>query len=302
MACMIEQILIMSVRQRGTSLGVKTAVTIHQQATFTSRSLARDRKAAKVTGGHVCFIARTITRYVGTERSDRPVFMRKTCFSPFKPYLQLRQTLLSNIYALEMHPWQKRYCSWSENWRIHLFKKRKLPLPSFASVATFYLSLSNTRHDHSFVKRHNTNLCIDRTSRTWRNWTLQSDWRALYRPRGTNRCMALLPDPFSIFPKGVCGTRLARIYKYSSSSISIDNRDSYSGGFRKIDVIIASFFNTSHNLCVLELRNFIFIATVFGRTKWHQQQCRLKETSSVRWFIKEVTLILILFPYKLPLK
>ena len=30
MACMIEQILIMSVRQRATSLGVKTAVTIHQ--------------------------------------------------------------------------------------------------------------------------------------------------------------------------------------------------------------------------------------------------------------------------------
>ena len=108
MACTIEQILIMSVRQRGTSasLGVKTAVTIHQQATFTSRSLARDREAAKVTG-HVCFIVRTITRYVGTERSDRPVFMRKTCFSPFKPYLQLRQTLLSNIYAVEM---QKRYC------------------------------------------------------------------------------------------------------------------------------------------------------------------------------------------------
>ena len=105
----------MSVRQRGTSLRVKTAVTIHQQATFTSRCLARDREAAKVTGGHVCFIVRTITRYVGTERSDRPGFMRKTCFSPFKPYLQLRQTLLSNIYAVEMHPWQKRYCSWSEN-------------------------------------------------------------------------------------------------------------------------------------------------------------------------------------------
>ena len=43
------QILIMSVRQRGTSLGVKTAVTIHQQATFRSHSLARDREAAKVT-------------------------------------------------------------------------------------------------------------------------------------------------------------------------------------------------------------------------------------------------------------
>ena len=38
MACMIEQILIMSVRQRGTSLGVKTAVTIHQQATLLHRA------------------------------------------------------------------------------------------------------------------------------------------------------------------------------------------------------------------------------------------------------------------------
>ena len=26
--------------------------------------------------------------------------MRKTCFSPFKPYLELRETLLSNIYAV----------------------------------------------------------------------------------------------------------------------------------------------------------------------------------------------------------
>ena len=50
MTCMIEQILIKSIPQRGTSLEVKTAVTIHQQATFTSRSLARDREAAKVTG------------------------------------------------------------------------------------------------------------------------------------------------------------------------------------------------------------------------------------------------------------
>ena len=55
MACMIEQLLITSVRLRGTSpsLRVKTAVTIHQQATFTSRSLARDREAAKVTGMYV---------------------------------------------------------------------------------------------------------------------------------------------------------------------------------------------------------------------------------------------------------
>ena len=48
------QILIMSVRQRGTSLAwVKTAITIQQQATFTSRCLARDREAAKVMGMYV---------------------------------------------------------------------------------------------------------------------------------------------------------------------------------------------------------------------------------------------------------
>ena len=104
MACMMEQILIMSVRQRGTSLRVKTAVTIHQQATFTSRCLARDRDDAKVTGVCMFYCPCTIIRYVGTERSDRPGFMRKTCFSPFKPYLQLRQTLHSNIYAVEMYP------------------------------------------------------------------------------------------------------------------------------------------------------------------------------------------------------
>ena len=32
--------------------------------------------------------------------------VRKTCFLPFKSYLQLRETLLSNIYAVELHPWQ----------------------------------------------------------------------------------------------------------------------------------------------------------------------------------------------------
>ena len=47
-------------------------------------------KPAKVTELYVCFIVRTKLGYVGTERSDRPGFMHKTCFSPFKPYLQLR--------------------------------------------------------------------------------------------------------------------------------------------------------------------------------------------------------------------
>ena len=48
-------------------------------------------KPAKVIElSNVCFTVRSITRYVGTERSDRPGFMHKTRFSPFKPYLQLR--------------------------------------------------------------------------------------------------------------------------------------------------------------------------------------------------------------------
>ena len=55
------------------------------------------------------------------------------------------------------------------------------------------LSLSNIRHDQSFVKWQNTNLCIGLVTKwlTWRNWILQSDWRALYRLCGTNRCMAV---------------------------------------------------------------------------------------------------------------
>ena len=70
-------------------------------------------KPAKVLRMFYCLFNYSLCRT--QQRSDRPGFMRKTCFSPFKPYLQLRGTLLSNIYAVEMHPWQKCYCSWSEN-------------------------------------------------------------------------------------------------------------------------------------------------------------------------------------------
>ena len=55
----------------------------------------------------VCFTVCSITCYVGTEQSDRAGIMRKTRFSPFKPYLQLRQTLLSKIYAVEMQSMAK---------------------------------------------------------------------------------------------------------------------------------------------------------------------------------------------------
>ena len=120
-----------------------------------------------------------------------------------------RNSSVSNIYAVEMHPWQKCYYSWSKNWQIHLYQKRKLPLPPFASATTFYIpfflsATSDTIRALSNGTTQNKNLCIGWVTKrlTWRSWTLQSDWRALYRPRGTNHCMAVLPDPFSIFPKG----------------------------------------------------------------------------------------------------
>ena len=62
-------------------------------------------KPAKVIElSYVCFTVRSIARYVGTDRAG---IMRKTRFSPFKPYLQLRQTLLSKIYAVEMQSMAK---------------------------------------------------------------------------------------------------------------------------------------------------------------------------------------------------
>ena len=58
----------------------------------------------------------------------KAVFMHKTCFLLFKPYLQLRETLFNNIY---LHPWQKHSCL--ENWRMHsLPEGKKLLLPPLA--------------------------------------------------------------------------------------------------------------------------------------------------------------------------
>ena len=48
---------------------------------------------------------------VGTERSNRPQLM---CFLPFKPHLQLTETLLSIIYAVECGHGKIFYHSWSE--------------------------------------------------------------------------------------------------------------------------------------------------------------------------------------------
>ena len=64
--------------------------------------LARDSEAKSTRPMHV--IVQIITCIVGKERSDHSEFMRRMCFSPFKPYLHLRETLLNNIYAVEMQP------------------------------------------------------------------------------------------------------------------------------------------------------------------------------------------------------
>ena len=136
-------------------------------------------------------------------RSDRPGFMRKTCFSPFKPYLQLRGTLPSNISML----WK---CIHGKSATVAGRKTDKYISPRSKSfhyllllqqqlfITTFFLTATS-----EFVKRHNTNLCIGLVTKqlVWHNRTLQSDWRTLYRLRGTKRCMTVLPDPLSIFQK-----------------------------------------------------------------------------------------------------
>ena len=93
--------LIMSVlRQRGFSLAYKwRLLPQHIRKQRLHRCLARDREAGEMTATYV-LIVRTNTRYVRTERSDRPGFMRKTSFLPFKPYLQLRETLFLAISML----------------------------------------------------------------------------------------------------------------------------------------------------------------------------------------------------------
>ena len=100
-------------------------------------------KLAKVIAvSYVCFIVRSIqiTRciehnngQIGQGLCVKHVSRRSshTCSS--------EKLLYSNIYAVEMHPWQKCYCSWSENCLIHLSQTRKLPLPPFASATTFYI-------------------------------------------------------------------------------------------------------------------------------------------------------------------
>ena len=55
-------------------------------------------------------VVRTIIR---TEWSDRSVFMRRMCFLPLKPYLQLRGTLLNYISMLwKCIHGKSSYCSW----------------------------------------------------------------------------------------------------------------------------------------------------------------------------------------------
>ena len=88
----VQQILILSVlHQGGTSLSYEW----RQLPQYISKQrlhccLARDREAGKSDRAMYVLSSVQILSYVGTEQSDRPGFMRKTCFSPFKPYLQLR--------------------------------------------------------------------------------------------------------------------------------------------------------------------------------------------------------------------
>ena len=78
---------------------MKTTATVHQQATYTI-VLVRDCEAEDL---ELCVLfSKQLLTIVGTEQSDWPEFMRRMCFSPFKPYLHLRGTLFNNIYAMEI--------------------------------------------------------------------------------------------------------------------------------------------------------------------------------------------------------
>ena len=92
-------------------------------------------------------IVRTFTCYSKKiERSDQPGFMHKTFFSPFKPYLQLRENLLNNgVKSRLCESLPACYCSWLEEWQMHLSQKSKLPLLPFYNFLDPILSLSNIR-------------------------------------------------------------------------------------------------------------------------------------------------------------
>ena len=88
---------------------------------------------------------------VGTERADQAQFMCRMCFSPFKPYLQLRETLQQQYLCWGIVNCGQRkisYRSWSEDWHMHPSQKRKLPLASLCfsnNVLDPIRTLSNIR-------------------------------------------------------------------------------------------------------------------------------------------------------------
>ena len=83
------------------------------------------------------------------------------------------------------------------------------------SFPNFYINYcSNTYRIQFWVQRvlFHANRC-SRSRDVHNNRTLQSDWRPLYSPRGTKLCMLVLPDPFSIFPKGVWARDYPGVYR-----------------------------------------------------------------------------------------
>ena len=133
------------------------------------------------------------TRYCEMEWSGWPGIMCRTCFSPFKPCLKLREAQ----YLCCENAFMSKVLTVA-GWKTDECISRKLPLPPFASATTFWIPffLSATS-EFCQTAQHQVGLW------TWRHWTLQSDWHALYSPHRTRYCMAVLPDSFSIFPKGV---------------------------------------------------------------------------------------------------
>ena len=86
----------------------------------------------------MCILVHTTARYCRKQNSLISQDSRIECFSPFKPYLQLRETPLNNIYDVEMHPGQKFLLQLvGKLTTASLPEVKASNIPPFASATTF---------------------------------------------------------------------------------------------------------------------------------------------------------------------
>ena len=126
-------------------LWAKTAATIHLLLQYISKQHIQCcfQEIVKLKALELCLLfSKQLLTILGTERSDWPEFMCRMYFSPFKPYLHLRETLLNNTNAVEME------LTHSE-------------LKASATSICFNNNFLTPIFLLATSEQHNTNLCID---------------------------------------------------------------------------------------------------------------------------------------------